>query len=110
MDIAIGLFLIALMIAIFISLSNLVAIEIEKLRDTAQIEEMQAYPHISQNGHTYRLYKSVTKLQSGKERVLYFFSQDERENPVAEVPVGLQVKELDNGLPVLRKVTVSDGN
>jgi hypothetical protein len=61
-----------------------------------------AYKYKNAKGNEYYLHRRTTKLASGKERTLYFFSK-EQQDAVNDVPAGYQVSETANGLPVLKK-------
>ncbi len=60
------------------------------------------YKYKNSKGSEYYLHRRTTKLNSGKERNLYFFSKEPKD-AVNEVPKGYKVSETANGLPVLKK-------
>lgn len=62
-----------------------------------------AFTYKNKAGKTYTLHSRTTKLKSGKDRTLYFFSSKLGAGAVDKLPVGYEVSETRNGLPVLKK-------
>ncbi|MFO7945021.1 MAG: hypothetical protein R6U51_12050 [Anaerolineales bacterium] len=62
-----------------------------------------AYTYTNSKGKTYILHGRTRTLKSGKESTLYFFAKEEKEGSLDSVPVGYEVSESKNGLPVLKK-------
>lgn len=62
-----------------------------------------AFSYKNKAGKTYFLHSRNTKLKSGTERTIYFFSSTEGEGAENAVPKGYEVSETRNGLPVLKK-------
>jgi len=62
-----------------------------------------AFSYKNKKGDTYYLHARRTQSTTGKERVLYFFSREQKEGVMNEVPQGYQVAETQTGLPVLKK-------
>lgn len=62
-----------------------------------------AFKYKNSKGNEYILHCRTTKLANGNERNLYFFSREQKEGAVNEVPKGYQVSETANGLPVLKR-------
>lgn len=63
-----------------------------------------AYTHTNSRGQTYVLHRRVTRAGSPQERALHFFSRDEREDAIDELPAGYTVVESPRtGLPLLKK-------
>jgi hypothetical protein len=44
---------------------------------------------------------------TGKERTLFFFSKEQKEGTLDQVPGGYEVVEMKTGLPVLKKLNGS---
>jgi hypothetical protein len=55
--------------------------------------------YVNRKGHTYYLYQGTRK--SGK--TFYYFSRDQKDNPLEEIPAGYAIKENVNGLVSLAK-------
>lgn len=62
-----------------------------------------AFTYTNSAGKTYTLHARTTKLKSGKERTLYFFSSLQQPGAVDKLPEGYEVSETRNGLPVLKR-------
>ena len=62
-----------------------------------------AYSYENSRGNTYILHSKKTSLKNGREQTIYFFAKDEREGSLDKVPVGYEVAESKNGLPVLKR-------
>lgn len=62
-----------------------------------------AYTYKNSAGKTYTLHARTTKLKSGKDRTIYFFSSSAGEGAVDKIPDGYMVSETRNGLPVLKR-------
>jgi hypothetical protein len=62
-----------------------------------------AFSFTNSRGATYFLHARSTPLANGKTRTLYFFSKEQKEGVLNEVPAGYMVAEMPNGLPVLKK-------
>lgn len=62
-----------------------------------------AFQYKNSRGTTYYLHARRTKLESGKERVLYFFAKEPKEGVIDKVPEGYEVSESATGLPVLKR-------
>lgn len=63
-----------------------------------------AYQHVNSRGVTYFLNCKDVVLRGGHERVIYFFSKDERPDTGCALPGGMEVLENPrNGFLVLRK-------
>lgn len=63
-----------------------------------------AYSFTNSKGRTYFLHKKDTTLKNGRQQTIYFFAKDVRAaDALNSVPVGYQVSESKNGLPVLKK-------
>jgi hypothetical protein len=62
-----------------------------------------AYAFKNSKGTTYYLHGRTRTLKSGKKQTLYFFAKTEKEGTLDAVPVGYEVFESKNGLPVLKK-------
>jgi hypothetical protein len=62
-----------------------------------------AYTFTNSKGNKYILHARVTTLKNGQQQTIYFFSREEKEGALNEVPNGYQVAESRNGLPVLKK-------
>lgn len=63
-----------------------------------------AYAHTNSKGKTYYLHSRDTTLKNGRQQTLYFFAGQVKDGALDKVPVGYQVAETNNGLPVLKKV------
>lgn len=66
-------------------------------------KEKMAYAFTNSKGNTYFLHKRDTTLKNGRTQTIYFFAKEEKDGSLDEVPVGYEVSESRNGLPVLRK-------
>ena len=62
-----------------------------------------AYAFTNSKGVTYYLHTRRTPAESGKDRVLFFFSKEIKEGVMDAVPAGYNVVEMKTGLPVLKK-------
>ncbi len=62
-----------------------------------------AYRHTNSKGKTYILHGRTSTTSTGKQRTLYFFASDEREDAMDAVPQGYHVSETKTGLLVLKK-------
>jgi hypothetical protein len=62
-----------------------------------------AFTYTNKAGKKYTLHARTTKLQSGKDRTIYFFSGAEQAGAVDKLPDGYEVSETRNGLPVLKR-------
>lgn len=62
-----------------------------------------AFTYKNKAGKTYTLHGRTTKLKSGKERTIYFFSGSQGEGALDKLPAGYEVAETRNGLPVLKR-------
>ncbi len=62
-----------------------------------------AFQYKNSKGTTYYLNAKRTKLDNGKERVLYFFSKEPKEGVIDKLPEGYEVSESATGLPVLKR-------
>ena len=62
-----------------------------------------AYTYTNTAGKTYTLHGRTTKLKSGKERTIYFFSSTQQAGVMDKLPQGYEVSETRNGLPVLKR-------
>lgn len=62
-----------------------------------------AYGFTNSKGTTYYLHGKKTVTASGKERQLYYFSKEVKEDALDAVPAGYDVAEMKTGLPVLKK-------
>jgi hypothetical protein len=66
-----------------------------------------AYSFTNSKGTTYYLHTKKSTTSTGKERTLFYFSKELKENDALDaVPAGYSVAEMKTGLPVLKK---SDG-
>ena len=66
-----------------------------------------AYGFTNSKGTTYYLHAKKTMSASGKERVLFYFSKEQKEGTLDAVPMGYTVVEMKTGLPVLKKAESS---
>jgi hypothetical protein len=62
-----------------------------------------AYSYKNSKGVTYILHSRATTLKNGRTQTIYFFSKEEKEGALSNVPDGYTVVESRNGLPVLKK-------
>lgn len=62
-----------------------------------------AYKHTNSKGVTYFLHGKDRVTSTGKKATLYFFSKEQKEGALNEVPAGYVVAETANGLLVLKK-------
>ena len=66
-----------------------------------------AYSFTNSKGNTYYLHTKKSMTSTGKERTLFYFSKEIRQDDALDaVPSGYTVAEMKTGLPVLKK---SDG-
>jgi hypothetical protein len=64
-----------------------------------------AYSHTNSKGNTYYLHTKKSMTSTGKERTLFYFSKELKENEALnEVPAGYEVAEMKTGMLVLKKV------
>jgi hypothetical protein len=61
------------------------------------------FTYTNSAGKTYTLHARTTKLKSGKERTIYFFSGSQQPGMIDKLPQGYEVSETRNGLPVLKR-------
>jgi hypothetical protein len=66
-----------------------------------------AYAFTNSKGVTYYLHTKKSTTSTGKERTLFFFSKEQKEGTLDQVPGGYEVVEMKTGLPVLKKVEES---
>ncbi|HJS18662.1 MAG TPA: hypothetical protein VJ785_07925 [Anaerolineales bacterium] len=63
-----------------------------------------AYSFTNSKGTTYYLHTKKSMTSTGKERTLFYFSKELRqEDALDAVPAGYDVAEMKTGLPVLKK-------
>ncbi len=62
-----------------------------------------AFSYTNKRGVTYFLHGKKSVSSSGKERVLYFFSKEQKAGVQEALPAGYKVGETANGLPILKK-------
>jgi hypothetical protein len=63
-----------------------------------------AYSFTNSKGTTYYLHTKKSTTSSGKDRTLFYFSKELRDNEALDaVPAGYTVAEMKTGLPVLKK-------
>jgi hypothetical protein len=62
-----------------------------------------AYGFTNSKGTTYYLHAKKSTTSTGKERTLFYFSKEAKENALDAVPAGYDVVEMKTGLPVLKK-------
>jgi len=63
-----------------------------------------AYQHVNSKGVTYFLNAKQVTLRGGHERVIYYFSKDERADTASTLPGGMKVIENPrNGFLTLKK-------
>lgn len=63
-----------------------------------------AYQHVNSKGVTYFLNAKNVTLRGGHERVIYYFSKDERADTASTLPGGMKVIENPrNGFLTLKK-------
>lgn len=66
-----------------------------------------AYSFTNSKGTTYYLHTKKSVTSTGKERTLFYFSKEVKQDDALDaVPSGYTVAEMKTGLPVLKK---SDG-
>ena len=64
-----------------------------------------AYSHTNSKGNTYYLHTKKSMTSTGKERTLFYFSKELKENEALDaVPEGYTVAEMKTGMLVLKKV------
>ena len=61
------------------------------------------YKYTNSKGKEYFLHARTTKLRTGKEQTIYYFSKEAKEGSIDKVPDGYKVSETSTGLPVLQK-------
>ena len=63
-----------------------------------------AYSFTNSKGTLYYLHTKKSTTSTGKERTLFYFSKELKENEALDaVPQGYEVAEMKTGLPVLKK-------
>ncbi|MDQ2690546.1 MAG: hypothetical protein M3Y68_00785 [Chloroflexota bacterium] len=62
-----------------------------------------AYAFTNSKGVTYYLHTKKSTTSTGKERTLFYFSKEVKDNTLDSVPEGYKVVEMKTGLPVLKK-------
>jgi hypothetical protein len=63
-----------------------------------------AYSFTNSKGTQYYLHTKKSTTSTGKERTLFYFSKEMKENEALDaVPQGYEVAEMKTGLPVLKK-------
>lgn len=63
-----------------------------------------AYQHVNSKGVTYFLNCKEVTLRGGLQRVIYYFTKEERPETACDLPGGMEVIEnRNNGFLVLRK-------
>ena len=63
-----------------------------------------AYSFTNSKGTTYYLHTKKSLTSTGKERTLFYFSKELRQDDALDaVPAGYDVAEMKTGLPVLKK-------
>ena len=63
-----------------------------------------AYQHVNSKGVTYFLNCKEVTLRGGHQRVIYYFTKEERGDTACDLPGGMEVIEnKNNGFLVLRK-------
>ena len=63
-----------------------------------------AYSFTNSKGTTYYLHTKKSMTSTGKERTLFYFSKElKQEDALDAVPSGYDVAEMKTGLPVLKK-------
>jgi hypothetical protein len=62
-----------------------------------------AYGFTNSKGTTYYLHGKKSTTSTGKERQLFYFSKEVKEDAMDNVPAGYDVVEMKTGLPVLKK-------
>jgi len=63
-----------------------------------------AYSFTNSKGVTYYLHTKKSMTSTGKERTLFYFSKEVKQEEALEaVPAGYNVTEMKTGLPVLKK-------
>ncbi|MBI2463750.1 hypothetical protein HYV57_02240 [Candidatus Peregrinibacteria bacterium] len=63
-----------------------------------------AYSHVNSKRQTYFLHQRLVTLRGGRKQTIYFFSREEKEGVMDEIPAGYEVMENKRtGLPMLRK-------
>jgi hypothetical protein len=63
-----------------------------------------AYSFTNSKGNTYYLHTKKSVTSTGKQRTLFYFSKELRqEDSLDAVPAGYTVAEMKTGLPVLKK-------
>ena len=63
-----------------------------------------AYSFTNSKGTQYYLHTKKSTTSTGKERTLFYFSKELKENEALDaVPQGYEVAEMKTGLPVLKK-------
>jgi hypothetical protein len=64
-----------------------------------------AYSHTNSKGSTYFLHTKKSMTSTGKERTLFYFSKELRQEEALDaVPAGYTVTEMKTGMLVLKKM------
>ena len=74
------------------------------LCDDTSSSNDRPFTYTNSRGRTYILHGKTTKMKSGEEQTIYFFSKIEKEGALSSVPEEYEVNESKNGLPILRKI------
>jgi hypothetical protein len=78
-------------------------IVVKRFKKNTQEVDTMAFKHTNSKGVTYILHGKSRVTSTGKTTTLYFFSKEEKEGALNEVPAGYLVSETANGLLVLKK-------
>ncbi len=62
-----------------------------------------AYSVRNTKGTTYYLHSRDVTLKGGRQQTIYFFAKTVKDGSLNAVPMGYEVFESKNGLPVLKK-------
>ncbi len=62
------------------------------------------YSFTNSKGTTYYLHAKQSASETGKQRTLFYFSKELREDSLSDVPNGYEVVEIETGLPVLKRL------
>ena len=62
-----------------------------------------AFSYTNSKGTTYFLHQKHVTLKGGREQTIYFFAKTTKDGSLDAVPMGYEVFESKNGLPVLRR-------
>ena len=66
--------------------------------------DTDAYAHTNSKGNTYLLHSREQATKGGKTATILYFAKERKETPVATFPAGYTIKELPNGLPILKRI------